>query len=79
MHYYIGFVHQDGDIAFGIHFSDVPGCCSAADRLDDLLVNATEALALHLEGEPLPDARSLEVVRIDDEVAHREIDESSHK
>ncbi|RBO54111.1 CopG family transcriptional regulator [Rhodovulum sp. BSW8] len=69
MRHYIGVVHQEGDSAFGIHFPDVPGCFSAADALDDLLPNASEALALHLEDEPLPEARSLDAVRTDAEVA----------
>ncbi|MET3602027.1 type II toxin-antitoxin system HicB family antitoxin [Martelella mangrovi] len=70
MRYYIAVVHQEGDSAFGVHFPDVPGCFSAADHMDDLLANASEALTLHLEGEALPDARSLDAVRADDEVAH---------
>ncbi|MEM5470688.1 type II toxin-antitoxin system HicB family antitoxin [Hoeflea sp. AS60] len=69
MRHYIGVVHQEGNSAFGVHFPDVPGCFSAADELDDLLTSASEALALHLEGEPLPEARSLEAVRDDAEVA----------
>lgn len=69
MRHYIGVVHQDGDSAFGVHFPDVPGCFSAADELDDLLANASEALALHLEGEVLPEARTLEAVREDADVA----------
>ncbi len=69
MRHYIGVVHQDGDSAFGVHFPDVPGCFSAADQLDDLLAHASEALALHLEGEALPDARPLEAVREDADVA----------
>lgn len=68
MRHYIGVVHQDGDSAFGMHFPDVSGCFSAADDLDDLLANASEALALHLEGEALPPARSLEAMREDAEV-----------
>ncbi len=69
MRHYIGVVHQDGDSAFGVHFPDVPGCFSAADDFDDLLANASEALALHLEGEALPAARSLEAIREDAEVS----------
>jgi predicted RNase H-like HicB family nuclease len=69
MRHYIGVVHQDGDSAFGVHFPDVPGCFSAADELDDLLANASEALALHLEGGVLPEARTLEAVREDADVA----------
>lgn len=68
MRYYIGVVHKDADSAFGIHFPDVAGCFSAADEMGDLLSNASEALSLHLEGEPLPEARSLEAVREDEDV-----------
>ena len=69
MRYYIGVVYQDGDSAYGVHFPDVPGCFSAADVMDDLLPNASEALSLHLEDEALPDARPLNAVRADDAVA----------
>lgn len=63
MRYYIGVVHQDENSDYGIHFPDVPGCFSAADTLDALVPNAIEALALHLEGERMPQAHSLEAVR----------------
>lgn len=69
MRTYIGVVHQDGESAYGIHFPDVPGCFSATDTLSDLLPNAAEALALHLEDKAPPDARPLEQVRADPEVA----------
>ena len=69
MRYYIGVVHQDGDSAFGVHFPDVPGCFSAADDMDDLLANASEALSLHLEDAPVPHARTLDGVRTDPAVA----------
>ena len=69
MRYYIGVVHQDRDSAYGVHFPDVPGCFSAADTIDGLLTNASEALSLHLEDETLPDARTLDAVRADDDVA----------
>ncbi len=68
MRYYIGVVHNDEGSAYGVHFPDVPGCVSASDELDDLLTNATEALALHLEGEEVPEARHLNVVRNDKDV-----------
>ena len=69
MRHYIAVVHQEGESAFGVHFPDVPGCFSAADDIDDLLANATEALALHLEDTPPPQARSLDAVRMDEDVA----------
>jgi predicted RNase H-like HicB family nuclease len=69
MRYYIGVVHQDEDSAYGVHFPDVPGCFSAADELNDLLSNASEALSLHLEDEILPETRPLDAVRTDVDVA----------
>lgn len=69
MHNYIALVHQDGDSAYGVQFPDVPGCFSAADELEQLVHNATEALALHLEGEDLPSSRSLAEIRQDSNVA----------
>ena len=68
MRQYIGVVHKDENSAWGVHFPDVPGCFSAADELDELLPSATEALALHLEGETLPDPRPLSAVECDPEV-----------
>jgi predicted RNase H-like HicB family nuclease len=65
MRIYIGIVHQENNSAFGIHFPDVPGCFSAADDMTDLLTNASEALALHLEDEPLPQARTINELRDD--------------
>lgn len=46
---YFGIVHKDADSAYGIHFPDLPGCFSAADRLEDLVPNACEALDLWFE------------------------------
>ncbi|AMM84258.1 type II toxin-antitoxin system HicB family antitoxin [Martelella sp. AD-3] len=68
MTHYIAVVHQEGESAFGLHFPDVPGCFSAADDLDDILANANEALALHLEGEDPPEARPIDAVRADVDV-----------
>lgn len=65
---YIAVVSQDPGSAFGVHFPDVPGCFSAADELAELPSLAQEALALHLEGEPMPPARSLAAIRNDPEV-----------
>jgi len=51
MPYYYALVHKDEDSAFGVSFPDLPGCFSAADRIDDVLPNAAEALALWFEDE----------------------------
>jgi predicted RNase H-like HicB family nuclease len=49
--YYRAVLAKDADSAFGVHFPDLPGCFSAADRIEDVFANATEALAIWFEGE----------------------------
>lgn len=50
MQYFYAIVHKDADSAFGVSFPDLPGCFSAADRIEDVLPNAAEALSLWFEG-----------------------------
>ena len=69
MRYFIGVVHKDPDSAYGIEFPDAPGCFSAADALDDLPGNASEALALWFEDAPMVEPRDLDAVRQDPDVA----------
>ena len=47
--FYFAIVHKDEDSAYGISFPDVPGCFSAADREEDIIANAIEALSLYFE------------------------------
>ena len=49
MRYYHAVVHKEDDSAYGVHFPDLPGCFSAADEIDDVIPNATEALSLWFE------------------------------
>jgi predicted RNase H-like HicB family nuclease len=49
MRYYHGVVHKEKDSAFGVHFPDLLGCFSAADEIEDVIPNATEALSLWFE------------------------------
>ena len=49
MRYYHGVVHKEEGSAFGVHFPDLPGCFSAADRIEDVIPNAVEALSLWFE------------------------------
>jgi predicted RNase H-like HicB family nuclease len=49
MRYYHGVVHKEEDSAFGVHFPDLPGCFSAADRIEDVIPYAVEALSLWFE------------------------------
>lgn len=69
MQYFIGLVEKDTLSSFGVRFPDVPGCFSAADRLDDVVANASEALSLFAEDEELPEPRGIEAVRGDVEIA----------
>lgn len=39
----------DRNTAFGVIVPDLPGCFSAGDSYQDALVNAREAISLHLE------------------------------
>jgi len=43
-------------------FPDVPGCGTVGDTIDEVLINATEALAGHLEGELAPTPRTLKAI-----------------
>jgi predicted RNase H-like HicB family nuclease len=61
---YHAVVHKDEDSAWGVHFPDLPGCFSAADELDDVLANASEAVGFYLEGEKPPKPSSLEAIRL---------------
>lgn len=51
--FYFAVVHKDEDSAYGISFPDVPGCFSAADRQEDIIANAIEALSLYFEDDEL--------------------------
>ena len=69
MYSYIAVVEKDAESAFGLWFPDVPGCFSAADEETDILKNAIEALHLHLEGQDMPEARGIDAVASDPDVA----------
>lgn len=65
---FFALVHQEDDSAFGAQFPDVPGCFSAADRLDDLPREASQALALYFEDEDLVSPRSMDQLHNDTDV-----------
>jgi predicted RNase H-like HicB family nuclease len=46
---YFALVHKEPGSAYGVTFPDIPGCYSAADRLEDVVPNACEALDLWFE------------------------------
>jgi len=63
MRYYHGVVHKDEGSAYGVHFPDLPGCFSAADDLDGVIPNATEALSLWFEDADAVEPSPVETVR----------------
>lgn len=69
MTYYIGLVHKEQVSSFGVQFPGVPGCYSAADDMDDLVANASEALSLWAEGMELPVPRDIEKLVADKTIA----------
>lgn len=65
--YYPAIIEKEPDSDFGVFFSDFPGCVSAGDTVDEAMLNAHEALALHVElmvedGDPLPKPSSIEEI-----------------
>ena len=56
-------VHKDEGSAWGVHFPDLLGCFSVTDALDDMQVNASEAVMLYLEGEKAPKPSPIENIR----------------
>ena len=50
MRYAVAIEKGDKRHAYGVVVPDLPGCFSAGDTLDEALVNAKEAILLHLEG-----------------------------
>ena len=70
---YLGILEKDPDSLRGIWFPDLPGCGTAGETADTALDRAPEALRLWIEdaqadNETLPAARSIEDLRLDDDV-----------
>ncbi|MFY8115503.1 MAG: type II toxin-antitoxin system HicB family antitoxin [Rhabdaerophilum sp.] len=74
MQHYLAIVEEgDADHAYGIWFPDIRGCFSGGDTFEEAMLNAQEALALHLQllmedGIELPRARSLAEMKVDPDV-----------
>jgi predicted RNase H-like HicB family nuclease len=64
MKYFYAIVHKDADSSFGVSFPDLPGCFSAADRIEDVLPNAAEALELWFEDQPEVAPMQLDQVQV---------------
>lgn len=73
MTHYIAIIHKDADSSYGVSFPDLPGVISAADTLDQALVEAAEVLAFASEGwaddagEAFPPPRTIDELRSDPE------------
>jgi predicted RNase H-like HicB family nuclease len=71
---YVAVIEKEPDSAFGVWFPDVEGCFSAGDTLDEAAANAAAALRQHAEaiesaGRRIPAPRSIDEVRLDEDVA----------
>ena len=60
---FLALVHKDEDSGYGVSFPDLPGCFSAADRLEDVLPSAAEALELWFEDMPAVEPSPAEAIR----------------
>lgn len=60
MKIYMAYIHKDPDSDYGVSFEDFPGCITAGSTLDEALLMAQEALAMHIggmleDGDPIPE------------------------
>lgn len=65
--YYV-LIEQNDDSAFGLTFLDFPSVFSAADREEDIVPNATEALRLWAEDVVLPEPIALSAIHMREDV-----------
>ncbi|WP_395396502.1 type II toxin-antitoxin system HicB family antitoxin (plasmid) [Novosphingobium sp. BL-8A] len=63
MKYFYAIMHKGEDSAYGVTFPDFPGCFSAADNEEDVLPNASHALELWLDDQPVVEPSQLDHVR----------------
>jgi predicted RNase H-like HicB family nuclease len=73
LHKYYPAIVEQGEDGFGIFFPDLPGCVSFADKDENIVSAAEEALALHVqgmleEGETLPPPSRLTQIQHDPDV-----------
>jgi predicted RNase H-like HicB family nuclease len=63
--YYPALIDKDEESDFGVSFPDFPGCVSAGETMQEVMLGVQEALAGHIalmlaDGEPLPSPSTLE-------------------
>jgi len=71
--YYPAVIETGDGGGFGIFFPDLPGCVSAGDTIDEVMANAEEALAGHIElsaeyGDAIPEPSDLNEIRVDADI-----------
>jgi predicted RNase H-like HicB family nuclease len=64
--YFYAIMHKDEDSAYGLTFPDLPGCFAAADRAEDILPKACEALELWFEDQPWREPTPLDGIESED-------------
>ncbi|WP_454644374.1 type II toxin-antitoxin system HicB family antitoxin [Bradyrhizobium liaoningense] len=74
MPHYVAIIEDADPDAVSLWFTDLPGCISGGDDVDEALENAPEALALYAQdliadGRQLPPPRTLAELEADPEVA----------
>ncbi len=67
---YIAFIHKEPDSVYGVSFTDLPGCISAGETIDEAVQSAVEALAGHVrmleaDGDPVPAPRDFDAIMAD--------------
>lgn len=63
MQYFYAVVDKEQESAFGVRFPDLPGCFSAADKIEDVVPNACEALELWFEDQKAVEPMGLDQIR----------------
>lgn len=72
---YVAVIEQ-GNCCFGAYFPDLPGCVTTGSTVTETIVQAREALQLHVlgmlqEGETLPNPTALDDIVADPEVREK--------
>ncbi len=68
--YYPAVIETGAGGGFCIFFPDLPGCVSAGDSIDDVMANAEQALAGHIElsaeyGDKIAEPSDVAAIRVD--------------
>ncbi len=72
--YYPALIDKDADSDFGVSFPGFPGCVSAGESIEEVVLGAQEALAGHValmldDGDELPEPSALEEIATEKETS----------